>query len=968
MSRVCTTCSRINPVDAVFCYFDGVALGGPGRNGGAVQTNTQHFRNAFVFPSGATCRNFDELALACQQNWQVARELLQKGRLESFLGSVGRTDLAQAAREAARFPDRDRGLDQLLGKFPSTALQPPSLSVEPLEINLGVLPIGQDRHVRVRLHNQGMRLLYGSIACEDCVWLTVGEAPGAPRKIIQFDSDLALPVHVVGKHLRAGNKPLEGRLVIESNGGTATVVVRAQVPVKPFPEGALAGAISPRQIAEKAKAAPRDAAILFENGAVERWYKDNGWTYPVQGPAASGISAVQQFFEALGLTTPPKVEISERAVHLRGNAGDKIEHALKVQTQEKRPVYAHATSDQPWLKVGRAILEGRSATIPLEIPAVPSRPGERLQCRITVTANGNQRFWVPVVLMVGGRPNARPAELMQEAMPVLELGPTAFGRGQAPVAAVPVLEAAPVAAVPVLDPWDAITAEPLEASFQGGAPEPVRRAVRRDSAGGLPWWAHLIPIAVLLLALVGVMARDFRLEPTIIKSASVEDDGPAKGGDGPVDGPLDSKPRIALRFHDDKLSGWLGTSGLKPREGDPDTRGIEVWWEPSMRFGLEMLMEKDPAQPGQFKRLTFKPEGLTNNTVLKLDGEEHIFGEKPFKRKSDGKYAEEWPGQWKKGARDLPIDHPEGERIDGKKSVWVYDQEKVVITQTVQIIRGPQSRLLDTCLVRYLIENQDNEPHSVGLRFLLDTYIGSNDGVPFLIPGKKKLISDMMDFPNDGPIPDFIQALEHEDLEKPGTIAQVQLKLGSGAEPPSRVTLGAWPNPILGRLDRRCQQEKTGWEVPVLPIHSMEEANPPGKADSAVTIYWDPKVIKPGKSREVGFTYGLGNVASKEGGGKLALTAGGSFKKGDEFTLTAYVSKPTPGQTVELTLPEGLERVGGDQKQTVPPVPPGAASRNSPVTWKIKGAKEGTHTIKVQSSNGAKQTLRVIIRTKGLFD
>jgi hypothetical protein len=965
MSRVCTTCSRINPVDAVFCYFDGVALGGPGRNGGLVQPHAQLFRNAFAFPSGAVCRNFDELALACQQHWQSARELLQNGRLESFLSSVGRADLAQAAREAARFPDRDRGLDQLLGKLPSSALQPPSLSVEPLEINLGVLPIGQDRHFRLRLHNQGMRLLYGSVACEDCVWLSVGDAPGGPRKIIQFDSDLALPVHVIGKHLRAANKSIEGRLVIESNGGTATVVVKAEVPVKPFPEGALAGAISPRQVAEKAKAAPRDAAICFENGSVERWYKDNGWTYPVQGPAASGISAVQQFFEALGLTTPPKVEISERAVNLRGNVGDRIEYTLKVQTQEKRPVYAHGTSDQPWLKVGRAILEGRSATIPLEISSVPPRPGDKLQARVTVTANGNQRFWVTVMLQIGGRPSARPAELMQEPMPVLELGPTPVARGRAPVAAVPVFQAAPVAAVPVLDTWDAITAEPLEPTFPAGGGEPSRRAARRGAEGGWPWWAHLVPIAVLLLALLGVTARDSRLEPAAaIASGSVDDD--VKGNAKPSDEPLDTKPRIALRFHDIDLEGKVGTSGLKPGEGDPNDQGVDVIWEPTMRFGLQMLQEKDPNQPGQFKRLTFRQEGVSNNTVVRLDGTDSIFGEQPFKRKSDGKYLEQRPGEWKE--RDVALGkHKWGNPKDGRKSVWYYKEEKVQITQTVEIVLGSQSRVLDTCKVHYRIDNQDSESHNVGIRFMLDTYIGGNDGVPFLIPGKKQLISDMMDFPKDA-IPDFIQALEYENLEKPGTIAQVQLKLGSGLEPPSRVTLGAWPNPLLGRQDIRCQQEKTMWEVPVLSIHSMENADPPGKADSSVTIYWDPKEIKAGKSREVGFTYGLGQVAGKESGGKLALTAGGSFKKGDQFTVTAYVSKPTSGQTVEMSLPDGLELADGNQTQTVPPVAQDAASRISPVTWRVKSNKEGTYKIKVQSSNGAKQSLQVIIRTSGLFE
>src|SRR5262249_35264614 len=154
--------------------------------------------------------------------------------------------------------------------------------------------------------------LHGTVTCDDCPWLSLGDARGTPQKHFQFDHEIAIPVHVRGAQLRAGAKPHEGRLIVDSNGGAATIVIRVEVPVKPYPNGPLAGAKSPRQIAEKARAAPKQTAPFFENGAVAKWYKDNGWTYPVQGPSASGLGAVQQFFEALGLTEPPKVELSER--------------------------------------------------------------------------------------------------------------------------------------------------------------------------------------------------------------------------------------------------------------------------------------------------------------------------------------------------------------------------------------------------------------------------------------------------------------------------------------------------------------------------------------------------------------------------------------------------------------------------------------------------------------------------------
>src|SRR5439155_11150047 len=131
-----------------------------------------------------------------------------------------------------------------------------------------------------------------------------------PQKVFQFGDETVIAVQVRGQHLRAGSKPLEGQLVIDSNGGAFTVTVRADVPVTPYQGGAFDGAITPRRVAEIAKANPKDTAAYFENGRVAAWFHSNGWTYPVQGPSMSGMGAVQQFFEALGVARPPQVQVN----------------------------------------------------------------------------------------------------------------------------------------------------------------------------------------------------------------------------------------------------------------------------------------------------------------------------------------------------------------------------------------------------------------------------------------------------------------------------------------------------------------------------------------------------------------------------------------------------------------------------------------------------------------------------------
>ena len=78
-----------------------------------------------------------------------------------------------------------------------------------------------------------------------------------------------------------------------------------------------------------------------------------------------------------------------------------------------------------------------------------------------------------------------------------------------------------------------------------------------------------------------------------------------------------------------------------------------------------------------------------------------------------------------------------------------FTAEKVRVKQHVEIVPG-QSGTLDTCLVWYQVTNYGDVPQKVGLRFMLDTYIGANDGVPFTAPGVKGFIDSKKEFKGDG--------------------------------------------------------------------------------------------------------------------------------------------------------------------------------------------------------------------------
>ncbi|HEV3203397.1 MAG TPA: hypothetical protein VGY77_03390 [Gemmataceae bacterium] len=875
MVQTCSRCARANPPEALYCYFDGTVLGQAGTNGGPINTGTRAFPHLFTFPSGKICHNFDQLALACQENWQEALELLEQGYLENFLAGLGRADLARAAREAAKFPDRDCALDQFLGKLPGEVLDPAKLAFSPAEFNLGKIRVGEDRVLELHLVNQGMRLLHGSITCEDCVWLGVGEAPGAPQKLFQFSTEKVIGLYVRGKQMRAGLQPLQGRLVIESNGGNATVPVRGDVPPIPFMEGIYSGAQTPRQIAEKAKAHLRvdwkEAAAPFENGAVARWYNDNGWIYPVQEPVAEGTAAVQQFFDALGLSKPPRVEISQTAITFQGNVGVELRQVLEIKSPEKRPIYAYGTCDQPWLKVGRAWLSGRTATltIPLVIPSVPDREGQNLIAKVTIIANGNQRFTIPVRLEVGGNLNFAAASVATTRSPE-----ESFAAGPA-------------------DPHP----QPIPT---GDHPDPAPNPGNQ--------WLHAVPAIFLGLGLFLVVLFDLANPPQQPGS-----------GDGEF-------------------------ASVRWKLAEPDPR-IGVKFNETMRFGILMLNEKDPARPDQFKKLTAREDGGTNNTCIRLDGRETLFGIRP--------------GEWvQNNYFEVLKQVPVGKNRRGWMSYWKYPNDKVLVRQTVEIVPNEQTLLLDTCLVHYLIENQDTIPHKVGIRVMLDTYIGANDGVPFIIPGQQGLLETKRIFDQKN-IPDYIEALEYPNLTNPGTIAHLGLKLQGikirrtdpDVEPLEKLVVCRWP----GNSEKRWS-----WDY-----KAMNEP-PDEKKDSCVVLYWEEQDMEPMARRALAFTYGVGRISSSSG--NIGITVGGSFQPGKDFTLTAYVKNPKDNQTVKLNLSKGLSLTQGeggeDQKeeQTL-----GGGQELSQVSWRVKAAVEGVHTLEVASGLD-RQMYKVQIRKTGLFD
>src|SRR5262245_35164067 len=203
----CMACNKVNPSDAVYCYYDGRALANG--NEGPLRLGTMPFPMPFCFSDGENCKNFNHLALACDARWDESRKLLVDGIWQTFFTAMGRLDLATAAQQAAKQPDLDVGLSQLLEKFPTDpdVLRPPKLALSATQQDLGTLAPGTDRTFPLQIANQGLLVLRGMVT-SDCEWLSIGQPVGQPAmRVFQTRANHTLTVKVLGHKLRAGRKP-----------------------------------------------------------------------------------------------------------------------------------------------------------------------------------------------------------------------------------------------------------------------------------------------------------------------------------------------------------------------------------------------------------------------------------------------------------------------------------------------------------------------------------------------------------------------------------------------------------------------------------------------------------------------------------------------------------------------------------------------------------------------------------------
>lgn len=241
--------------------------------------------------------------------------------------------------------------------------------------------------------------------------------------------------------------------------------------------------------------------------------------------------------------------------------------------------------------------------------------------------------------------------------------------------------------------------------------------------------------------------------------------------------------------------------------------------------------------------------------------------------------------------------------VDGKiESSW--KMGPIQVWQILSLTRSSTTGLLDTAQIEYHVENLDTVPHMVGLRLMLDTMLGANDGAPFRVDDRG-ITADSVFYAQD--MPQFWQAFD--SLANPQVMSQGTLT-GSGVTTPDRVYFSNW-----GSLADKA------WNFDFTPGRDFQRLGE-FELDSAIALFWDQISLGPGEMRSFVSYYGLGGVTIAPGELIVGVTSPAEITSDPEgfqtFSIIAYVQNDGQGKArdvmAELKLPPGLQLVGSAAK------------------------------------------------------
>lgn len=298
----------------------------------------------------------------------------------------------------------------------------------------------------------------------------------------------------------------------------------------------------------------------------------------------------------------------------------------------------------------------------------------------------------------------------------------------------------------------------------------------------------------------------------------------------------------------------------------------------------------DPDRTGdEFQHLIYGgEEPWTSYTTIRIGNENWVYGN-PTNRRA--------------GRAALYGELIQEPTREGNSLISSWQLGPIRVEQRLSFARSSTTGLLDTAKIEYNLYNSDSVSHLVGVRLLLDTMLGQNDGAPFRL-SDQAILTDTILLKDE--MPDFWQAFD--SLSNPQVMAQGTLR-GSEVTTPDRVYFTNWGSVVDGLWNFDFQLGR--------------DFNRAGEfeLDSAIALFWDQEPLSPNESRTYVSYYGLGGVTISPGDISVGLSSPTEVtadqRHQETFTIIAYIQNNGEGEArdviANLMLPEGLKLIGNDR-------------------------------------------------------
>ena len=286
------------------------------------------------------------------------------------------------------------------------------------------------------------------------------------------------------------------------------------------------------------------------------------------------------------------------------------------------------------------------------------------------------------------------------------------------------------------------------------------------------------------------------------------------------------------------------------------------------------------------------PNPWTSYTTIRIDNTNYVFGGETDRRAGiDGNYGE-------------LVQEP---TMEDDKIITKYNYEGIIVRQILSFTKSSTTGLPDTARIEYEVENTSEHEKMLGLRLMIDTLLGENDGSPFRIADEE--IDVDRAYRNKDDVPEFWQTFD--SVSDPKVSAQGTLR-GAELTTPDRLYLSNWGSLADGVWDFNFEPGR----------EYLREGE--YELDSAMALFWEEEPLSPGETRRFATDYGLAGITLVPGILSLGVTSPSELVMDwpdNKAQIIAYIQNTADitaeDVTVELDAPDDLEFISGERETTI---------------------------------------------------